>query len=105
MDRQTDRRTDGRTDITDGQAHTETADQQTDRKWKKRFADRAHLDDFWCYILWGAADSSHGRLCCLLSQPKVGYLDLVNVVGRRQQQIFQFEVTVDDTSAYQDQVS
>ena len=86
-DRQADRQASGGgrdRGTTERQANNETADQQTDRKWSSRLADRLHLDDFWCYILWGAADGGHGRLCCLLGQPKVSYLDLVNVIGRRQ---------------------
>ena len=69
-------------------------DRQTDRQAEQ------YLDDFWRDILGGAADGGHGRLRCLLGQPKVGYLDFVDVIGRRQQQVLQFEVTVDNTSAH-----
>ena len=63
------------------------------------FAQESDLDDFWCYVLRSATDGGHGRLCCLLGQPKVGNFDLMDVVGRGQQQVFQLEISVHNTSA------
>ncbi len=57
------------------------------------------LDDFWRYILGSSTDGGHGRLSSLLGQPKVCDLDLVNVVGSGQQQVFQLEISVHNTSA------
>ena len=66
---------------------------------EKYLVQDSDLDDFWRYILGSSTDGRHGRLCSLLGQPKVCNLDLVNVVGSGQQQVFQLEVSVHNTSA------
>ncbi len=48
---------------------------------------------------WGVPQMVAMALSSLLGQPKVCDLDLVNVVGSGQQQVFQLEISVHNTSA------
>jgi hypothetical protein len=58
-----------------------------------------YLDDFWGHILGGSADGLHLRLLCLFSKTEIRDFHFPDVLRRRQQQVFQLQVAMDDPSA------